>query len=188
MGCTRRIGTRGRPGTGFGRRGGRRSRVSCLNATYEIANCQNCQIINFMTRTGNDALTQKALGRCRGLLFLNGRNERIRTSDPLLPKQVRYQAALHSGVYFFWRANQMDTYSKFRNGMQALVAGGDVFSRQTGENGGLPPAHPFRVSLYRQVLLQEFLKHGWRSVEKRACSSVSSCIGESCWSHSNFRL
>ena len=24
----------------------------------------------------------------------NGRGERIRTSDPLLPKQVRYQAAL----------------------------------------------------------------------------------------------
>gem|GEM_PF-2748835 len=27
-----------------------------------------------------------------------GRSERIRTSDPLLPKQVRYQAALHSAV------------------------------------------------------------------------------------------
>ena len=26
----------------------------------------------------------------------NGRSERIRTSDPLLPKQVRYQTALHS--------------------------------------------------------------------------------------------
>jgi hypothetical protein len=26
--------------------------------------------------------------------FRNGRGERIRTSDPLLPKQVRYQAAL----------------------------------------------------------------------------------------------
>jgi hypothetical protein len=25
---------------------------------------------------------------------LNGRGEKIRTSDPLLPKQVRYQAAL----------------------------------------------------------------------------------------------
>ena len=29
-------------------------------------------------------------------IFLIGRSERIRTSDPLLPKQVRYQAALHS--------------------------------------------------------------------------------------------
>ena len=28
----------------------------------------------------------------------NGRSERIRTSDPLLPKQVRYQAALHSDI------------------------------------------------------------------------------------------
>ena len=27
----------------------------------------------------------------------NGRSGRIRTCDPLLPKQVRYQAALHSG-------------------------------------------------------------------------------------------
>ena len=29
-------------------------------------------------------------------LKYNGRSERIRTSDPLLPKQVRYQAALRS--------------------------------------------------------------------------------------------
>ena len=28
----------------------------------------------------------------------DGRSERIRTSDPLLPKQVRYQAALHSAA------------------------------------------------------------------------------------------
>jgi hypothetical protein len=27
-----------------------------------------------------------------------GRSERIRTSDPLLPKQVRYQAALRSDL------------------------------------------------------------------------------------------
>ncbi len=26
----------------------------------------------------------------------NGRSERIRTSDPLVPNEVRYQAALHS--------------------------------------------------------------------------------------------
>jgi hypothetical protein len=31
-----------------------------------------------------------------GPALLIGRSERIRTSDPLLPKQVRYQAALHS--------------------------------------------------------------------------------------------
>ena len=29
---------------------------------------------------------------------MDGRSERIRTSDPLLPKQVRYQAALHSAM------------------------------------------------------------------------------------------
>ena len=29
-------------------------------------------------------------------IFLFGRSERIRTSDPLLPKQVRYQTALRS--------------------------------------------------------------------------------------------
>ncbi len=28
-----------------------------------------------------------------------GRNERIRTSDPLVPNEVRYQAALHSVLY-----------------------------------------------------------------------------------------
>ena len=35
-----------------------------------------------------------------------GRSERIRTSDPLLPKQVRYQTALHSDFNkpsIFWR-------------------------------------------------------------------------------------
>ncbi len=29
-------------------------------------------------------------------MFTNGRSERIRTSDPLIPNQVRYQAALRS--------------------------------------------------------------------------------------------
>lgn len=28
----------------------------------------------------------------------NGRSERIRTSDPLVPNEVRYQAALHSDI------------------------------------------------------------------------------------------
>ena len=30
---------------------------------------------------------------------LNGRGERIRTSDPLLPKQVRYQTALRPELW-----------------------------------------------------------------------------------------
>ena len=29
------------------------------------------------------------------LVFINGRGEELRTPDPLLPKQLRYQAALH---------------------------------------------------------------------------------------------
>jgi hypothetical protein len=28
-----------------------------------------------------------------------GRSERIRTSDPIVPNDVRYQAALHSDIY-----------------------------------------------------------------------------------------
>ncbi len=28
-----------------------------------------------------------------------GRNERIRTSDPFVPNEVRYQAALHSEIH-----------------------------------------------------------------------------------------
>ena len=31
----------------------------------------------------------------------SGRNERIRTSDPLVPNEVRYQAALHSDNEYF---------------------------------------------------------------------------------------
>jgi hypothetical protein len=46
-------------------------------------------------RSGND---EGPWRDARGLV-INGRNERIRTSDPLLPKQVRYQAALHSEAF-----------------------------------------------------------------------------------------
>ena len=45
------------------------------------------------------ANAQKCLQPARKITFGiygNGRSERIRTSDPLLPKQVRYQAALRS--------------------------------------------------------------------------------------------
>lgn len=41
-------------------------------------------------------LTQKGLWKFSITLFLSGRSERIRTFDPLLPKQVRYQAAPRS--------------------------------------------------------------------------------------------
>jgi hypothetical protein len=33
------------------------------------------------------------------LLILNGRGERIRTSDPLVPNQVRYQTALRPELF-----------------------------------------------------------------------------------------
>ena len=39
---------------------------------------------------------QKGLAKLANPLFLNGRSETIRTFDPLLPRQVRYQAALRS--------------------------------------------------------------------------------------------
>ncbi|MEN9708951.1 MAG: hypothetical protein RIQ68_1359 [Pseudomonadota bacterium] len=35
----------------------------------------------------------------RQLIEKNGRSERIRTSDPLVPNEVRYQAALHSDIW-----------------------------------------------------------------------------------------
>ena len=37
----------------------------------------------------------KGYGKLRNPLYLNGRDEKIWTSDPLTPRQVRYQAALH---------------------------------------------------------------------------------------------
>ncbi len=45
---------------------------------------------------GFEPSTHGLEGRCSVLLsyWRNGRGERIRTSDPLLPRQVRYQAAL----------------------------------------------------------------------------------------------
>jgi hypothetical protein len=42
----------------------------------------------------------------------NGRSGEIRTPDPLLPKQVRYQAALHSG---WLKPPYIDVGAKARN-------------------------------------------------------------------------
>jgi hypothetical protein len=47
-----------------------------------------------------------ALLHTRMQIVENGRSERIRTSDPLLPKQVRYQAALHSELDFSARKRE----------------------------------------------------------------------------------
>ena len=56
-----------------------------------------------------------------------GRSERIRTSDPLLPKQVRYQAALRSdrgrGVKRFYRAWQADSRHSARRRSRRLMRG-----------------------------------------------------------------
>ena len=41
---------------------------------------------------------QKRKGRSMSGLFQCGRCERIRTSDPFVPNEVRYQAALHTDV------------------------------------------------------------------------------------------
>ena len=40
-------------------------------------------------------------------LFLNGRDDTIRTCDPLVPSEVRYQTALHPDIQFsiFWFAS-----------------------------------------------------------------------------------
>ena len=40
-------------------------------------------------------------GRNSQVIEKNGRSERIRTSDPLVPNEVRYQAALHSVLLFY---------------------------------------------------------------------------------------
>ena len=46
-------------------------------------------------RGRDNAYIQKALDLIvKGLICKNGRGERIRTSDPLVPNQVRYQTAL----------------------------------------------------------------------------------------------
>ena len=39
------------------------------------------------------------MGRKSQVIEKNGRSERIRTSDPLVPNEVRYQAALHSDIW-----------------------------------------------------------------------------------------
>ena len=39
---------------------------------------------------------------CYTSLTLNGRGERIRTSDPLVPNQVRYQTALRPEIVAEW--------------------------------------------------------------------------------------
>jgi hypothetical protein len=46
-------------------------------------------------RTEREGRTWYVLLQLRQITVKNGRGERIRTFDPLVPNQMRYQAALH---------------------------------------------------------------------------------------------
>ncbi len=56
------------------------------------------------------------------LIEKNGRSERIRTSDPLVPNEVRYQAALHSDIWRGAPAAGEGPYSDAGKGGQGLRA------------------------------------------------------------------
>ena len=58
----------------------------------------------------------------RQLVENNGRSERIRTSDPLVPNEVRYQAALHSDIWRGVPAAGEGPYSDAGTGGQGLRA------------------------------------------------------------------
>ena len=73
----------------------------------------------------------------------NGRSGEIRTPDPLLPKQVRYQAALRSARPYVRRDNAVEPpEDSFRRGR--VIAAGAVAGKR-----GLPvqdcPQNAFRV-------------------------------------------
>ncbi len=61
-----------------------------------MRNASRCCLRQLATDWQQTPPTKKpAYGRLSQVLEKFGRGERIRTSDPLLPKQMRYQAALH---------------------------------------------------------------------------------------------
>ena len=57
----------------------------------------------------------------RGLFYFDGRGDRIRTYDPLVPNQMRYQAALRPDqtivtckwLVFGWASNEKSQRSSF---------------------------------------------------------------------------
>ena len=53
---------------------------------------------------------------------MNGRSERIRTFDPLVPNEVRYQAALHSDIWRGRPAAGEGPYSDAGRGEQGVGA------------------------------------------------------------------
>src|ERR1700681_4606855 len=83
---------------------------------------------------------------CNRLIWFekNGRSERIRTSDPLVPNEVRYQTALHSDI-----ANAFVSHRPYRGALleaQAIASARLVLSACAGARGmvtsptGLGPA------------------------------------------------
>ena len=52
------------------------------------------------------------------LFFLNGRDDTIRTCDPFVPSEVRYQAALHPDCYLIGEVHVNVILNKVKN--QAL--------------------------------------------------------------------
>ena len=79
----------------------------------------------------------------RRYLGLNGRSERIRTSDPLVPNEVRYQTALHSDS----RAAQRD--AGLIDGPFGPRKGRDRPARRFGGRGGKSPAFAVQGSARR---------------------------------------
>jgi hypothetical protein len=55
--------------------------------------------------TGRFTNEKRVSQRYRLTLMKNGRGDRIRTYDPLVPNQMRYQAALHPDKALFYRLN-----------------------------------------------------------------------------------
>ena len=85
---------------------------------------------------------QKRKGRSMSGLFQCGRCEGIRTSDPFVPNEVRYQAALHTDVCGtgIYRKPRLDTslfyVCKEKNGCSLNYSSVlSVLSRQRPKNG-----------------------------------------------------
>src|SRR4051794_12515540 len=75
------------------------SRVPCILSSPEVVRGAGEALQErLVSPAGLEPATHSLEGCCSVQLSYgegNGRGERIRTSDPLLPKQVRYQTALH---------------------------------------------------------------------------------------------
>ena len=88
-----------------------------------------------MTRNGVRLGDRKAGVPCRAILRDVGRSDRIRTYDPLVPNEVRYQAALHSDMPGRDRrpvSRLIEASARFRKpGRQMIRAVADA----TGRNG-----------------------------------------------------